>query len=282
MQQQAWRTRPWVIVGAGRVGRMMGLLGRKLGADVLASWNRDEQGAEETAEMLDVTHAYSGGLDALGELLVNTPDLVVWLTVVDDVLPRIATTLAPWLREDAVVVHTAGSLSSMVLADAGIQAHVASLHPLQAVADPVSGLEMMHQCVWTLEGDAAARSVLAALMGEVEIAPMHIEPEAKVFYHAAAVTSANLLVALVDAAYDMARAAGLSTEQARQMLLPLAHSSLENLWHKTPAEALTGPVARGDAATIAMHEQALEGLSDELLELYQVLTRKAWQLSDDE
>lgn len=282
MTQEAWSARPWVIVGAGRVGRMMGLLARTLGVQVLASWNRDEQGAEVTRELIAVTHAYSGGLDELSALLEQTPDLIVWLTVVDDVLPRIALALAPALREDALVVHTAGSLSSTLLKDSGITGQVASLHPLQAIADPVKGFEVMNQCVWTLEGDAGAKAVLAALMSEVEIAPMHIQPDAKIFYHAAAVTSANLLVALMDAAYDMAHAAGLNPEQARRMLLPLARSSLENLWTKTPAEALTGPVARGDAATIAAHEEALSGLSDELLELYQVLTRKAWQLSDDD
>lgn len=272
----------WVIIGAGRLGKMMGLMGRHLGAQICGTWNRDCQGAEETALMLGLEpeRCKGGGLHEIASILKDNPDALVWLTVVDDVIEDVASFIADWISPEQIVVHTAGSLSSQLLTQSGINAHVASLHPLQAIADSQSGFQVMSECVWTLEGDVLAKEVLSAWMREMDIVPVQIEPKAKVVYHAAAVTSANLLVALMDAAYEMAGCAGLSREQARLMLLPLARSSLENLETKSTAEALTGPVARGDRGTVERHEEALGEQSQELLDIYRVLTQRAWELME--
>lgn len=278
--EQAPLSRPWIIVGAGRLGRMMGLVARDLGVELVATWNRDEQGARATAALLDILpeRALCGGLRHLEPVLRAHPTAIVWLTVVDDLIESVAATLSGVIPSTALALHTAGSLSSKRLKQAGIVAPVASLHPLLAVADPTLARAAMTSCVWTLEGDEEAVEELAELMGRLEIRPMRLASEAKIVYHAAAVTAANLLVSLMDSAYEMAEAAGLTREQAQQMLLPLASSSLENLWRKSPGEALTGPVARGDAATIARHEEALGAIDEELLEIYRVLTRRAWSL----
>ena len=276
-------SRPWVILGAGRVGGMIGLLGRSLNVPIAATWNRDEQGAEATAALLKPERALYGALSAHRALFERAPDLLIWLTVVDDVIEETARAIAPWVRGDAIVVHTAGSLSSEALKQAGLLAQVASLHPLQAITEARQGFEAMSQCVWTLEGEEQARVVLTKLMSQVGIVPVEIASGSKILYHAAAVMAANLLVSLIEASYQIASAAGLSASQAQAMLIPLARSSLENLAERSPAEALTGPVARGDARTIARHERALEALEDpELLELYRALTRRAWRLFEEQ
>ena len=289
MMRDGEQSRAWLIIGAGRLGRMMGLMARALGVELACTWNRDEQGASETAALLDIEKgcACSGPLTTVRGCIESYTRLVIWVTVVDDVIEEVVRQLVDWVEDrDVVLVHTAGSLSSTLFREVGVRGDrvaVASLHPLQAIADPVSGFEMMGECVWTLEGDAEARAYLMRLMSRVGVVPLEIESgEAKVMYHASAVTAANLLVALMDAAYEMARAAGLSMTQAREMLLPLARSSLENLGSKSPAEALTGPAARGDAGTIARHEQALERHDEGLLVVYSVLTQRAWELMERE
>jgi predicted short-subunit dehydrogenase-like oxidoreductase (DUF2520 family) len=74
----------------------------------------------------------------------------------------------------------------------------------------------------------------------------------------------------------MAEAAGMSREQARAMLVPLAKTCVDNLEGQDTTEALTGPAARGDRETIERHIEALEALGDqELLEIYKVLTGRA-------
>ena len=139
----------------------------------------------------------------------------------------------------------------------------------------------MRRCTWTVEGDPIAVQVAQDVLAPLEVKALAIKPEAKALYHASAVTSAGLLVSLMDAAFAMAGNAGLSALQAREMLLPLARSCIDNLERLPPNEALTGPVARGDDATLARHRRALERHAD-LLEVYEVLTSRAKRLVEDD
>jgi predicted short-subunit dehydrogenase-like oxidoreductase (DUF2520 family) len=270
---------PWVIIGAGRVGRAIALLAMVHGATVAATWNRSEEAARATAALLeDKSSALSGSLDVLEEVL-STPALV-WITVSDDALEEVARDLASFICEDSIVLHTCGSISSEVLMARGIRAHTGSLHPLLAIADPHEALEAMRRCTWTVEGDPLAVETAQQVIAILGVEALAIKPSAKALYHASAVTSAGLLVALLDAAFAMVKEAGVSAQQARQMLLPLARSCIDNLEKLPPEDALTGPVARGDEATLARHRKALEAHPD-LLEVYEVLTRRGVSMLED-
>lgn len=265
---------PWVIVGAGRVGCALGVLARDLGLEVRAFYNRTRPRAERAARWMPPgARALWGDLEVLGPALEGGPALV-WVTVVDDALEEVAATIAPWVDPGGITLHTAGSLGARVLRRAGVPTPCGSLHPLQAMADPAQARAAMARCVWTLEGDAPAEAWARALMGRIGVEPVAVRPQGKALYHASAVTAANLLVGLLDAAYEMAGLASIPRAQARQMLLPLARSCLENLERRDPADALTGPAARGDTSTLARH---LEALADhpELRQLYEVLTARA-------
>lgn len=269
-------TLPWVILGAGRVGRTLGLLARELGVQIDAVWNRTRERADESTLYLGLSsdRAHFGDIRALPSSLFLGPR-VIWLTVVDDHLGASARALAAQPTDDAIILHSAGSLSSELLREAGLTGSLGSLHPLQAMSDPREALHAMRRCIWTVEGDPAAVRYARWLMGNIGVAPLDVEPQTKVLYHASAVTIANLMVALVDASYEMAGLAGISQEDAREMLLPLAASSLDNLKRLPPKAALTGPVARGDDVTIQRHAAALAAASPELFEIYDALTRRA-------
>jgi len=202
----------------------------------------------------------------------------LWARV--EVLEDVAREVADWISEDSIVLHTCGSISSEVLSQQGIRAHVGSLHPLLAIADPHEALDAMGRCTWTAEGDDLAVETAQRVLSPLGVEAMAIKPSAKALYHASAVTSAGLLVSLMDAAFAMASEAGLSAQQARQMLLPLARSCIDNLEKMSSAEALTGPVARGDEATLARHRKSLRSHPD-LLEVYEVLTRRGVAMLDD-
>lgn len=269
----------WAIVGAGRVGKTLGLLANSLGIIVDSTWNRRAESARRAATLIDPTHTYHAELAQVASRLVAGVD-VVWITVIDAEIERAARCIAPFLVADQIVLHTAGSLGSGVLKEAGVPGPVASLHPLQSITDPEAALKTLSSCAWTVEGDPAALDFARALMGEVGVSPLQIDSDKKTLYHASAVTAANLLVALIDAAYQIAESAGMSREQARSMMLPLAASCIENLAAQDTPQALTGPAARGDQATIERHIQALKTLQDPaLLELYQLLTARAQALA---
>jgi predicted short-subunit dehydrogenase-like oxidoreductase (DUF2520 family) len=271
---------PWLILGAGRAGRMLALWAAQLGLPVAATWSRSASSASVAA--LTLPHILQNMSGALPGALSRLPPrpYMVWITVADDAIAPCAAAIAAWLPEGSRVAHMAGSLPSSILSDAGITAPVASLHPLLAIADPHAALAALATVTWTLEGDAEACAEARRPLDLAHITPLHIEPAAKVYYHAAAVTAANLLVSLVDAAYAMAAAAGIDQPQARAMLLPLVRSCLDNLATKSPAEALTGPASRGDLATIARHHDALSLLPDpQLAAIYDLLIQRALALA---
>ncbi|MBA2661470.1 MAG: DUF2520 domain-containing protein [Bradymonadaceae bacterium] len=266
---------PWIIVGCGRLGQTLGLLARRQGQLVRAIWNRTP--SADACKNVDAEAALSGPLSVLEEAL-STP-AIVWLTVVDDALVDVAAGLSPFIGADSIVVHTSGSLATRLLTDAGIKAAAASMHPLQAITDPARALERLAKSYWSVEGDDRAVDYCISLLARLGVSPVRLEPDAKMLYHAAAVTSANLLVSLIDAAVAMATHAGIAPETARLMLVELAASSLDNLRAQSPAEALSGPVARGDETTIARHLESIAAMGDDnAAQIYRILTQRARDL----
>ncbi len=88
--------------------------------------------------------------------------------------------------------------------------------------------------------------------------PFEIDDEGRAAYHAAASTASNFLVTLQAAAEAIARGAGLGREDARALLMPLVRQTVENVAELGPEAALTGPIARGDEATVEAQRAAVE------------------------
>ena len=277
--EERLRGRPWVILGCGRLGRLLGLLAGRFGVPVRATWNRSREAARRSEQLLEPERVLWGELsEALASIELD--GAVVWLTVVDDAIEEVAGEIAADLPADALFVHGCGSLDASVLRVEETPATVGSIHPLLAITDPERAAERSGEVVWTVEGEGEAvdfgRELTAALGAEC----VELESGTRALYHASAATAANLVVALVDAAVEMAELTGLSRQQARRMLLPLVASSVDNLRESTTADALSGPAARGDEGTIRRHREAIAAESPELLELYDVLTDRARRLAD--
>ncbi len=272
MTECADRPLPWVIVGYGRVGQALCLLADRLEIPIRATWNRTEDAARNAA--VPSPNPTWGSLPAALTDSFDRP-AIIWLTVVDDAIEPVFDDIADDVADGSVIVHTSGSHSSANLTES-TDLSVASLHPLQAISDPVAAVERFSRSFWTIEGDDRAVGIIENFVAPAGIDPIRIDPEAKTLYHAAAVMAANLLVSLLDASIAVAGAADIDESTARQMLVELAGSSLDNLSTSVPAEALTGPAARGDLETIDRHRRALEELSDDSLrQIYDVLTDRA-------
>ena len=268
---------PWLIIGFGRVGKTLARIADHLDRRIVATWNRTASSLPRTPVAL---HSCSGALPGALQLVddLSTAPRLVWITVIDTAIAETFEQVAPHLAPGSLVVHTSGSLSSAILAGHP-HLHIASLHPLQAITDPEEAFKQVGNTTWTLEGDAYGVDYLKALLKPIGIDPISIAPDNKILYHASAVCAANLLVSLFDASLAIAETAGIPTEEARSMLSALAASSVENLKTSPPAEALSGPVARGDTATIEAHRQALRTRTSDpqLLEIYDLLTLRAQQ-----
>jgi predicted short-subunit dehydrogenase-like oxidoreductase (DUF2520 family) len=93
----------------------------------------------------------------------------------------------------------------------------------------------------------------------------------KPLYHAAAVVASNFFIVLEDLAIELMSGIGVDRESARQMLLPLIRGSFSNLERQAPEQALTGPIVRGDDATVAGHLAAIAGKFPQHLPAYRLL-----------
>jgi predicted short-subunit dehydrogenase-like oxidoreductase (DUF2520 family) len=128
---------------------------------------------------------------------------------------------------------------------------VAALHPLVTLPDPAVGAARLGSGgYFAVAGDQAVTELVVALGGRT----LAIPADARAGYHAAACMASNHLVALLGQVQRVAASVGLPLEA----FLPLAQGALDDVGKLGPAAALTGPVARGDLATIERHRQVLD------------------------
>lgn len=177
-----------------------------------------------------------------------------------------------------VVLHLSGLLDRSALEPlAATDAALGSFHPLQTVSDPDSAPERFRGAYAGIEGDDRALAAGRELSVALGMTAVPIPPSAKAAYHAGATFAANYTTVLAAVAERLAVSAGVSPDVARRLYLPLIRGAAANL-DAGPAAALTGPVRRGDAATVAAH---LEALPPGDRELYVLLAREALRLARD-
>ena len=244
------------VVGAGRLGPALARALAARGYRTSALVARNKQHARRAARLFPRPRPRALAASELAKL---PPADLLLISTPDDQIAATAALLAHAPLGAGVALHTSGALSSDALAAlraAGCA--VGSLHPLVSVSDAQTGAESLRRAFFCVEGDAAAvragRKIVRALGGH----SFSIRPADKALYHAAAVLAAGHTVALFELAAELLARCGVSARAARRALLPLTESTLNNLLAaRTPAHALTGPFARGDAATVRKNLAAL-------------------------
>jgi predicted short-subunit dehydrogenase-like oxidoreductase (DUF2520 family) len=203
-------------------------------------------------------------------LVLQTGDLAavtsgaeaIIVAVPDDAVAAVAEDLARAgaVGRDQVVLHVSGLLDRTALrALDATGAGLGSLHPLQTIADPAKATERLQGVYAVIEGDDRAITAAERLARSLKMVPVQVSAAAKPRYHAGAVIAANYTVVLADLAERSARRADVGGEVAAKLYLPLLRGAVENLAELGPVNALTGPVRRGDVATIEAHLAVLEG-----------------------
>ena len=255
------------IIGAGHLGRTLGRLFAASGAfavqDVLT---RSEASARDAI-------AFIGAGRAAASLEQMRAADAVMLAVGDDQIEAVCAALAAAGALDGVLVfHCSGAKSSAVLRaaiDKGALA--ASVHPVRSFADPAEVARDFAGTWCGVEGDSRALALLEPALAAIGARTVAIDPAAKTVYHAASVFASNYLVTVLDAALRAYQAAGIPEQVARELARPLATETLENVFRLGPRAALSGPIARGDHATVARQQAALDGWDGATGELYRAL-----------
>ena len=256
------------IVGPGRVGTALGMALARAGYEVLAVAGRGWPGVEEfvervpTATPLPLHEATAGA------------DLVV-VAVPDDVLVDVVRDAA---RDDGVSehsrwVHVSGGYGTDVLEPARLAgAAVAACHPAQTFPDADRGFAALPGTTWAVTASPSDIGWARVLVTDLGGRPVDVPAGSRTLYHAGLTVGSNATASVVTLARDMLLGAGVPDPAA--FLGPLVTTSATNAAGHGAA-ALTGPVRRGDAGTVARHLEELREVLPEAVDAYIALSRLA-------
>jgi predicted short-subunit dehydrogenase-like oxidoreductase (DUF2520 family) len=191
-------------------------------------------------------------------------DLVV-IAVPDAAIAATAAAVAPFVDPGALVVHLSGATGLEVLDAVRPPARRGALHPLQTLAG-ADDRALVHGAWFAVDGDPAVERLVASVGGRA------FRVRDRALYHAAVCVASNHLVALFGQVERLTARAGVPDEA----LWPLVERALANVRTRGAAGALTGPVARGDAPTVARH---LSVIGPDEWPTYVALAREALRLT---
>lgn len=234
------------IVGAGRAGGSLARSAKAAGLDV------ETFGRDDVPSVRDPSAS------------------VVLLCVPDAEIATACERIAPALPPGTPVGHVSGATPLAALDPAARRGcPTLSAHPLQTIPTASTDLRGAPCAISGSSPDALALAKRLALA--LGLAPFELADDNRAAYHAAASLASNFLIALEESAARLLGAAGV--EDPRAVLAPLVLRTAEN-WAERGGAALTGPIARGDQATVARHRDAIARQAPELTALFEALAER--------
>lgn len=236
------------VIGPGRAGASVQRALTKAG------WN-----PFEPLRRGDDLHAAAQGVDVL---FIATPDAAI---------AEVAASIAPVAT--CAVVHLSGSLGLDVLAP---HTRRASVHPMLALADAETGARQLLDHAWFAlneRGDRVGTAIVEALDGRT--ITLADDPDVRTMHHAACCVAGNYVTTVLGMTERLAAAAGVSVDA----YLELARGAITNVAELGAAAALTGPVARGDDATVDRHRDVIDRYVGDDRDAYDALAEAAKKLA---
>ncbi|HME10958.1 MAG TPA: DUF2520 domain-containing protein [Bryobacteraceae bacterium] len=241
------------IAGTGRVAKALGRFLIERGQPVMAIGGRNPERTAQAASFLNpcTTPVKIQDLPSIASHIL--------IAVSDAAVEPVAGLLARSGFRHGIALHTCGAKGPEllnVLARRGV--HCGSLHPMQSFATPEQGLTSLPGSFFAIDGDSAALQWASVLVWLLRGRSIRVSPENRCLYHAASVMAGNYVAALVHSAVELLQAAGIENLTALNALAPLVRTSVENCFQVGPIKALTGPIQRGDLATVITHLNELK------------------------
>jgi predicted short-subunit dehydrogenase-like oxidoreductase (DUF2520 family) len=280
------------IVGLGRLGSQLAVWLSAVGLPPAYLVSSRPAHAASVAARIPAAPKLFATVTELANAITASPSAaptLVFLTIPDGALGKVATELAalkPLASPRTAFIHSSGAHPAAVLsALTATGCQLGCFHPLQSfgpldnkddphAGNPFRGITVGIEAAPEL---AARLNAVAKTLSANTIA-LPADPRLRANYHAAAVTASNALCGLTDMSIELMTRAGVSPVDAQRALLPLVMGTLFNLLRLPPGQALTGPVARGDAGTIGTH---LAAMADDpaLAALYSNITARVLLLA---
>ncbi len=258
------------IVGPGNLGTALALTLPSAGYVVTFIAARAKSIASR--QTTGLARRVKGRLVTLGKEPLDSD--LVWITVPDDAIAATARRLAgtqDW--QGKIVFHSSGALTSDDLAPLRERgAKVASVHPgMTFVRGPAP---QMLGVAFAVEGDAAATRMAKRIVEDLGGTTHAINKRNKVLYHVFGSFASPMVIALMASLECVAKAAGIKPDDIKTMMVPLLSQTLRNYLQHDAASAFSGPLARGDVATVRRHLEQLK-VVPEARAVYVALARAA-------
>jgi predicted short-subunit dehydrogenase-like oxidoreductase (DUF2520 family) len=262
------------LVGAGRVGATIAAALARAGHEIVAATGVSDESRARAARLLpDVPLLAADEVVAAAEFVL--------LAVPDDVLRALVAGLADtdaW-RSGQMLAHTSGAQGLGVLDPAAARGVTPfALHPVMTFTGRPEDLDRLLGATWGVTANEDMRPVAELLVVEMGGEPVWVPESARPLYHASLTIASNHLVTLVNDALGLLDGAGVA-EPAR-LAAPLLSASLDNVLRLGDG-ALTGPVVRGDVATVAAHVATLDREAPDVLPAYRAMARRTAERARD-
>lgn len=248
------------VVGSGRAGGALAIAASRCGHAITSIEGRNPASVERLKSLVDVSP--------------GRPDVRI-IAVSDDAISEIAAVVAD-LADPVPTVHVSGAVPVSALgsiASTGVQ--IGSMHPLQTLPDAERGAVRLEGAWMAITAEEPLRTQLHELAASLGCRPFDLDDHVKPLYHAAAAAAANYTLTTLDLSLALFEAAGVPFEAAH----PLIEAIIANAFDLGPAGALTGPVARGDATTVARQVEAIREHIPQAEQLFVDLTRSTARLA---
>lgn len=256
------------FIGAGKVAFSLGKYFSEHGIRVTGFYNRHQESSRDAAAFTETSYFESP------EKLIAASD-AVFLTVPDSEIKNTYDSLPKESLKGKMIIHCSGSLGAEeAFPDAGEKNIVPiSIHPLYPFADKYSSYKGLSGVFFCLEGPVQeALDKWSALLQNTGLRTKILMPGRKAEYHLACVEMSNMICGMAALAEMHMENTGFTSNEALDAIKPLFMANATNIFEKGPAKALSGPVERGDTATLEKH---LKYMDENESNLY---LRCAWEL----
>ena len=259
------------FIGAGKLGMALSRLLDQHDFTISSIIDKDPDKARRCKNRCHASHSDS-------EIhTIESETRILFIAVPDDEIPSVTSRLQKFetLSPGMIIAHTSGVLSSDILSplkNKGI--HIGSFHPCCSFSADFSG--DLNGVYIALEGEDNACSRLSVVAQTFGGIPFTVHKDKKALYHTGCTMASNYLISLMGIVRDILHE--VSPEPGFELVLPLINGTLKNIKNSNPEDALTGPIVRGDVATIRKHLEALKQMDQDLLDAYIAMGKATMRL----
>lgn len=263
------------FIGAGKVGTAFGLYLHRKGIKISGYCSRTKESAIRASTITescqyDNTQLVCENSDVI---IITTPDGFISQTA-----ELLSNAVADWAHK--TVCHMSGVYSSDILSRLkGKGATVCSLHPMMAFNDLESSVKALEAACFTLDGYGEGLVIIKNLLDATKNKYFEINPQSKSLYHTASCMVSNYVVALLDAGMEMFKTCGFPEENIKELIIPIVNKVINDVFNMGTGKALTGPISRGDTATVERHLKELKNHKKNWIDIYKALAIQTTELA---